>query len=98
MHVIKNVLAGSVGQEMGIVSGDILLRIDGKDIKDFIDYSYFTAADIFVLDLNGRILKTYKYSLDQKQLIIDVSGFAKGIYSIKVNSSNFNTVKKIVVN
>ncbi|HHT02844.1 MAG TPA: leucine-rich repeat protein [Bacteroidales bacterium] len=55
-------------------------------------------ADIFVLDLNGRILKTYKYSLDQKQLIIDVSGFAKGIYSIKVNSSNFNTVKKIVVN
>lgn len=55
-------------------------------------------ADVFVLDLNGRILKTYKYSLDQKQLIIDVSGFAKGIYSIKVNSSNFNTVKKIVVN
>ncbi|MFA6933314.1 MAG: T9SS type A sorting domain-containing protein, partial [Bacteroidales bacterium] len=55
-------------------------------------------SDVFVLDLNGRILKTYKYSLDQKQLIIDVSGFAKGIYSIKVNSSNFNTVKKIVVN
>lgn len=55
-------------------------------------------ADVFVLDLNGRILNTYKYSLDQKQLIIDVSGFAKGVYSIKVNSSNFNTVKKIVVN
>ena len=30
-------------------------------------------ADIFVLDLNGRVLKTYKYSLNQKQLIIDVS-------------------------
>lgn len=55
-------------------------------------------ADVFVLDLNGRILNTYKYSLDQKQLIIDVSGFTKGVYSIKVNSSNFNTVKKIVVN
>lgn len=55
-------------------------------------------ADVFVLDLNGRILNPYKYSLDQKQLIIDVSGFAKGVYSIKVNSSNFNTVKKIVVN
>lgn len=55
-------------------------------------------ADVFVLDLNGRILNTYKYSLDQKQLIIDVSGFAKGVYSIKVNSSNFNTLKKIVVN
>lgn len=55
-------------------------------------------ADVFVFDLNGRILNTYKYSLDQKQLIIDVSGFAKGVYSIKVNSSNFNTVKKIVVN
>lgn len=54
MHVIKNVLAGSVGQEMGIVSGDILLRIDGKDIKDFIDYSYFTAADIFVLEIQKQ--------------------------------------------
>lgn len=39
-HVIKNVLAGSIAQEMEIEAGDRLLEINGEEITDIFDYQY----------------------------------------------------------
>ena len=39
-HVIQNIESGSVAQEMGIESGDILLAINGNEITDIFDYQY----------------------------------------------------------
>lgn len=54
-------------------------------------------ADIIVYDLNGKIMKTYKLNVGQKQIRIDVNGFAKGIYSINIFNSDFNITRKLVV-
>lgn len=40
-HVIKEVYADSIAEEMGIEPGDALLRINDKEIGDVFDYRYF---------------------------------------------------------
>ena len=39
-HVIKEVLLGSIGEEMGIEPGDVLLSINDQEIKDVFDYRF----------------------------------------------------------
>ena len=52
------------------------------------------AVDVFVFDITGRHLRTYKLEANQKELNIDLTGFAKGIYQIKI----LNQTKKLIVN
>lgn len=39
-HIIKCVKPGSIAEEMGIESGDVLLSISGRQIEDIFDYQY----------------------------------------------------------
>lgn len=39
-HVIKNVRPGSIAEEMGIESGDVLLSVNGQQIEDIFDFQY----------------------------------------------------------
>lgn len=39
-HIIKSVKPGSIAEEMGIESGDVLLSIGGRQIEDIFDYQY----------------------------------------------------------
>lgn len=39
-HIIQNIEAGSVAEEMGIEAGDVLLAINGNKITDIFDYQY----------------------------------------------------------
>jgi putative radical SAM enzyme (TIGR03279 family) len=43
--LLKNVVPGSIAAEMGLEAGDRLLAVNGHQLRDIIDYSYFTAAD-----------------------------------------------------
>ncbi len=52
------------------------------------------SADVFIYDITGRYLKTYKLEANQTELNIDLTGFAKGVYQIKV----LNQTKKLIVN
>ena len=52
------------------------------------------APDVFVYDITGRYLQTYHLEANQKELNIDLTGFAKGIYQVKV----MNQTKKLIVN
>ncbi|MDD2191870.1 MAG: M6 family metalloprotease domain-containing protein [Bacteroidales bacterium] len=51
-------------------------------------------TDVFVFDAIGRHLRTYKLEPNQKELNIDLTGFAKGIYQIKV----LNQTKQLIKN
>lgn len=55
-------------------------------------------SDVLVYDLQGRILKTYKFNLGQDKLEIDASNLTKGIYYIKVKNSEKSLTKKLIVN
>lgn len=55
MVEIKGVIPGSVAEELHINKGDQLIRIDDREINDYIDYQYGIAADFFVLTIKKKM-------------------------------------------
>lgn len=53
-----------------------------------------TSAEVLVYDIMGRKVNTYNLRPNQTELKIDLTGFAKGIYQVKV----LNQTKKLIVN
>ena len=48
-HKITAVAPGSIGEELELEPGDILLSIDGQEIEDIFDYDYMTDSESFVM-------------------------------------------------
>ena len=48
-HKITAVAKGSIGEELELEPGDILLTIDGEEIEDIFDYNYMTDSESFVM-------------------------------------------------
>ncbi|MBO7363131.1 MAG: DUF512 domain-containing protein [Lachnospiraceae bacterium] len=48
-HVIKSVNKGSIADSLGILPGDIVIRIDDQEIEDIFDYQFFTMTDNLIL-------------------------------------------------
>ena len=48
-HKITAVAPGSIGEELELEPGDILLAIDGEEIEDIFDYDYMTDSESFVM-------------------------------------------------
>ena len=46
---VSRVLPGSIGEEMGIVAGTELLSVDGRELRDFLDWEFLSADDELVL-------------------------------------------------
>lgn len=57
-NLIKEVLEGSIAEEMGIEVGDYLLSVNGEEIHDIIDYRFLTADEELLLEIekqNGEV-------------------------------------------
>lgn len=48
-HTVSRVETGSIGWELGIEPGDVLLSINGAEIEDVFDYQYYTNDEELVL-------------------------------------------------
>ena len=46
---IAAVHPGSVGEEIGLEAGDVLVSIDGHPLRDLIDYRFYSAEESLVL-------------------------------------------------
>lgn len=47
-HIIKEIVPGSIAEEMELAPGDELISIDGTKIKDIFDYHYFVKSQEIV--------------------------------------------------
>lgn len=47
---VKGVQAGSVAEELGIVSGTELLTVNGRELADFLDWEFLTADDELIIE------------------------------------------------
>jgi putative radical SAM enzyme (TIGR03279 family) len=59
--IISEVIDGSIADEAGIEPGDILLSVNGKAVKDILDYRIFLACEKVLVEIeknDGSILKT----------------------------------------
>ncbi|MFQ9934600.1 MAG: PDZ domain-containing protein, partial [Lachnospiraceae bacterium] len=53
-HLIKSVQPGSIGEEMGIEAGDVLLEINGEELEDVFDYHYAINDDYIEILIRKR--------------------------------------------
>ncbi|MBQ7766780.1 MAG: DUF512 domain-containing protein [Lachnospiraceae bacterium] len=57
IHIIKDVLPGSIAEECGMEPGDAILKINGEEIQDILDYRYMVQEEellITVLSKQGE--------------------------------------------
>ena len=57
-NLIKEVLPGSIAEEMEIEAGDYLLSVNGQEIHDIIDYRFLAADEELLLEIekqNGEV-------------------------------------------
>jgi putative radical SAM enzyme (TIGR03279 family) len=78
MHpTISNITEGSLAHEAGLEKGDLLVEINGKPVKDIIDFMYFSRDDTLDLKIQ-RGNSTQKIKLkrkDRSQLGIELKPF-----------------------
>ena len=53
-NLIKEVLKGSIAEEMEIEVGDYLLSVNGQEIHDIIDYRFLTADEELLLEIEKK--------------------------------------------
>ena len=49
-HVVRDVPAGSLGQELGLLPGDVIEKINGQAVIDVIDYQYFMSEESLTIE------------------------------------------------
>ena len=54
IHVIKEIEMGSIAEECGMEPGDALIRINGEEIKDILDYRYMIQEEELVLTVLSK--------------------------------------------
>jgi len=52
--VVKSVIRGSIAEDAGIESGDILLSVNGKPLKDILDYRFACASEEFEIEVKKK--------------------------------------------
>ena len=54
--VIADVLPDSIADELGLLPGDIVCAVNGRDIVDFLDYQFLTSAPEVLLTVQKQDL------------------------------------------
>lgn len=61
---IKNVICGSVAAKAGLKAGDTIVKINGKEVNDYLDYMYLSAAEKLKIELSDRTVKVKNYNFE----------------------------------
>ena len=63
-HKITAVAPGSIGEELELEPGDLLLTIDGNEIEDIFDYEYMTQSEEFTLLVRKQDGEEWELEID----------------------------------
>ncbi|MEG1501574.1 MAG: DUF512 domain-containing protein, partial [Clostridiales bacterium] len=63
--IIKEVIEGSIGEELELSSDDKLLSINGQEIMDIIDYRYYSAEEELDLEIEKADGQIWECSLEK---------------------------------
>lgn len=64
---IERVIAHSIGEELGIVPGDVLLEISGHRIKDVLDYYFYTTAEELTLKIRDHQGEVWEAEIEKEE-------------------------------
>ncbi len=68
---IASIDPGSLGEEAGIVPGDIILKINGIEINDYLDYMYASCSENVELVLADRCVNITNYDFEPLGIMFD---------------------------
>ena len=54
LHIIKEVLPGSIAEECGMEPGDAIIKINGEEVLDSLDYRYMMADEELVITVLSK--------------------------------------------
>ena len=57
MHVISRVLPGSIGEELELEPGDVLVSINGQLVEDVFDYRYLMNDEVVELLIRKKMVR-----------------------------------------
>ncbi|MFY9483178.1 MAG: DUF512 domain-containing protein [Tissierellaceae bacterium] len=64
-NIIEEVAHGSIAEELDIQTGDILLSINGNEVKDIIDYKYLVSDDYILLEILKPSGEVWEYEIEK---------------------------------
>lgn len=64
-HKIKEVLPGSIAEELGIEAGDLLIAINGQEIEDVFDYRYLISDEFVTLTICKKDMEWWEYEIEK---------------------------------
>ncbi|MBH1942412.1 DUF512 domain-containing protein [Mobilitalea sibirica] len=64
-HIIKEIETGSIAEEMELTPGDELLSINGKEIKDVLDYHYLIKDDFLTVIIKKPDGEEWELEIDK---------------------------------
>ena len=68
-HVVKSVLPGSIAEELEIEPGDVLLNINGQEIKDILDYHYLTNEEYLTVLIRKADGEEWELEIEKDALV-----------------------------
>lgn len=64
-NIIEDIEIGSIADELEVNPGDVLLSINGKSIKDVIDYKYMMADDYLVVEIEKSDGEIWEFEIEK---------------------------------
>lgn len=64
-NIIEEITAGSIAEELGIKTGDVLISINGTEVRDIIDYKYLVADDYLLLEVENEKGEVWEYEIEK---------------------------------
>ncbi len=64
-NIIEEVAKGSIADELGIETGDIILSINSKEVEDIIDYKYLISDEFLILEIQRNDNEIWEYEIEK---------------------------------
>ncbi len=64
-NIIEEIEEGSIGEELEIKPGDILLKINGSPVNDIIDYKFLVSDDYILLEIEKPDGQIWEYEIEK---------------------------------
>ncbi len=64
-NIIEKIEEGSIGEEIGLEIGDILLEINSTKVKDIIDYKYLISDDYVLVSILKKNNEIWDYEIEK---------------------------------
>ncbi len=68
---IAQIDKGSLAESAGLMSGDVILKINGIEINDYLDYMYASCSEEVCIELNDRVVTLPNYDFEPLGIAFD---------------------------